>query len=832
MNRSPLHTGWTLRRRDASQAIPDAFAGPDWLPAAVPGTAHGTLLEHGLIPDPFHGTNENDVQWVGESDWLYQLHFDAPPPGLHADLVFDGLDTFATVWLNDQEILRTDNMFVPHRVPVGHLLRPTGNTLRLHFESAWHRGLEVQAAHGGPKPLWNGDPSRLHVRKAQYHYGWDWGPKLITAGAWGGIRLETYAARVYDLHCVPQPSDDLTSASVPVALALEGDLAGARATISLRDPDGVEAGRVTLDAAETLEHTFTVGHPRLWWPHTHGEQPLYTVQVTLERDGATLDASAKRVGVRRLRLLEVADAQGSSFTFEVNNVAIFCGGANWIPDDNLLPRITPARYRERIAQAKRANMNMLRVWGGGIYEDDSFYDVCDELGLLVWQDFMFGCGIYPAHEAFVESVKREATANITRLRHHPSLAFWAGNNEDYQLAHGLGLYDPDEAPESAARFPARVIYERVLPELLDALDPHRPYRPGSPWLGRDPDDQTRGDRHTWDVWGRAARPYRDYERLGGRFVSEFGMAGAPHLEHLHAHFAPEERHPHSRTFEHHMKAGEGLRRLNAYITDTQPLPADLAGYVFATQLVQSEALDCAYRIWRRGWGSPEHRLVSGALVWQLNDCWPVTSWAVIDSGGTPKPAYHAIRRALEAVTVSLWPRNPDTEAGRAEVWAVNATLEPVALTLELRAIALDGRELARTQRAVTLAANATTELGDWHPGASEPAVIAARLLDPQRPGAPAVARHVLFPEPWKHHLPHPPRLEIEHDAGRLRLRTDVPVKALQLECDAPLESNNFDLVPGETLTVGVHGTPREVRARYLGGSAVVRVDERALEVGD
>jgi beta-mannosidase len=300
------------------------------------------------------------------------------------------------------------------------------------------------------------------------------------------------------------------------------------------------------------------------------------------------------------------------------------------------------------------------------------------------------------------------------------------------------------------------------------------------------------------------------------------MAAAPSLAHLEAHLPPEERHPHSRTFEHHMKAGEGMRRLNAYITDTQPLPNDLAEYVFATQLVQSEALDCAYRIWRRGWGTQTNRNISGALVWQINDCWPVTSWSVIDSNGTPKPAYHTIKRALEAITVNLWPH-----ADKTEIWAVNASLEPIAATLELRAVTLDGREVGSTQREVTLAANASSELGTWQPDTSEPVVIAARLQAGR-----SLARHVLFPEPWKHHMPHAPKLEIERDAGRLRLRSNVPIKALQLECNAPLESNNFDLVPGEDLIIGVHGTPSTVQARYLGGTSSIIVSKGVIGVGD
>jgi beta-mannosidase len=816
-----LHTNWWFKRRDTARDLETDFSATnDWFQTQVPGTIYQGLLEAGLIPDPYFGTNELDVQWVAEADWLYRTRFDAPDLEPITELCFDGLDTFAVVWLNGHEILRTDNMFTPRRIDVSSLVRTKDNELRILFESAWRRGLEVQADHGGAKPLWNGDPSRLHVRKAQFHYGWDWGPKLVDAGPWREVRLETYRARIREWHCPVTVSDDLERAEVNVTLQLDGDLDGSRIELTILDADGRSVVNETLEAERLEAKRFELNNPRLWFPHLYGEQPLYNLRMTLVRDGIVLDEQTQRFGVRRLRIIQesVADEPGSSFTFEVNNIPMFIGGANWIPDDVMLARIRPERYHERVRQARDANMQMLRVWGGGIYEDATFYDACDELGILIWQDFMFACGLYPAHAEFQNSVKLEATANIKRLRHHPSLAIWTGNNEDYQLGYGRG-YRADLPPEQNPEMPARVIYERLLPELVSSLDPQRYYQPGSPFWGDDPDDPTQGDRHTWDVWGRAARPYRDYQQLEGRFVSEFGMAAAPNLETLKAALPPEEHTPWSAGFEHHMKAGEGMRRLSAYITDTQPTPPDLETFVYATQLVQSEALNCAYSIWRRRWGRPGKRAVSGALVWQINDCWPVTSWALIDSSQTPKPAYYSVKRALEPITVNLW-----TDGS---VWAVNGTLEPATLTLELRAVTLDGLELTRSERRVTLEPNATTELGTWQPDIHEPVVLAARLLN----GTRVVARAALFPEPFKHHRFGDPGLEVTRlNEHRLRLRVQRPAKGVYIS-DAKLSDNMLDLLPGDDQILEVTKEIQNLNVQWLGGQGRFNL-ELVLVTGD
>ncbi len=817
MRQLVLSANWLLKQRDATRALTDDFSAPDgWLPASVPGTVHQDLLAAGRIPDPFVGLNENEVQWVGEADWLYRCAFDLDTALLDAgqlDLCLDGLDTFATVWLNGQQVLTSDNMFVPQRLPVAELLRPGENELRLLFESALRRGQQRQAEYS-VLTAWNGDFSRLYVRKAQYAFGWDWGPCLITAGPWLPIRLEAYTRRIDEIHCPVEVAPDLSHATLPITVTLDAEGAGLTVRLELFGPTQEALDAATLPVAgNQVEHRFEVSAPQLWWPNGSGAQPLYRLVATLLREDAALDRRELRLGLRRLRLVQepLADEPGTTFLFEVNNTPIFCGGANWIPDDSFLPRITPERYRAQVQAAADANMNMLRVWGGGIYESDAFYDACDELGLLVWQDFAFACGIYPALDWFQASVKAEAEAAVRRLRHHPSLALWCGNNEDYQVAESVGAYDPTfEGDFTQTRFPAREIYERLLPAVCAALDPTRPYWRGSPYGGASTRDQTVGDRHTWDVWHGQMADYHDYPRFAGRFVSEFGMQSLPSMEVIAASVPPEERYPQSRALEFHNKATDGPRRLIAYLNDTVRIPERLEDYLYASQLMQAEALAAAYRGWRRRFGGPGRYAVAGALVWQLNDCWPVTSWAIVDSALRPKPAWYVIKRALAPLTVEL-----ARAANGAEVWAVNGLQSTLEAELVLRLWQLDGQPIREERRAVVLAPNQATELGRFAFDNENRPVVSAQLVV----GNQIVARAALWPEPFKYLTLTDPELEITRlDKNTLRVRANRPAKGVWLSArpEARWSDNMLDLLPGDEQMVTVQGSgASEAQARWL-----------------
>jgi beta-mannosidase len=818
-----LLSNWSLKQRDSTRTLPEDFAAVSgWLPAHVPGTVHQDLLASGHIPDPFVGLNERAVQWVGESDWLYRCVFDLAP-GISASetimLCFDGLDTFATVWLNGQQMLVSDNMFLPQRLPVGHVLRPEQNELRVLFESAAARARLLEARYGAQQ-AWNGDPSRVYVRKAQYQFGWDWGPCLLTAGLWRPVYLEAYQHRIAEVHCPIEVAADLGSATLPVQVTLE-----ARPAVDEAAPDVLVHVALHAPAGDLLQEMFLSlqGHearqrihldaPQLWWPLGYGSQPLYRLVVTLQRKGEVLDRRELRLGLRRLRLLQepLNDEPGTTFLFEVNNTPIFCGGANWIPADAFPPRVEAATYRALVQAAADANMTMLRVWGGGIYEEDIFYDLCDELGLLVWQDFMFACGIYPAHNWFQASVRAEAEANVRRLRHHPCLALWCGNNEDYQVAQSITIYRPAfQGDFTATPFPARELYERLLPAVCEALDPARPYWPGSPYGGADVHDPTVGDRHIWDVWHGEMADYHAYPQFTGRFISEFGMQALPDLATIASFATAEERYPQSQTLEYHNKAADGQRRLALYLSDNLRIPADLDGFIYATQFLQAEALAAAYQGWRRQWKGPGRYATAGVLVWQLNDCWPATSWSIIDSHLRPKPAYYVVRRELAPLTLGL-----ERTAGGVEVWAVNGLSASMEARLEVSVWALDGQQVKAERHLVSLAPQQATECGTFARGEGQTLVFGARLVVH---GAIA-ARRTLWPEPFKYLRLPDPCLEVARlDGERLRLRVAKPAKGVLLTSSQQVKwSDNFlDLLPDEDQEILAEGLGAgEIQVRWL-----------------
>lgn len=818
-----LSSGWQFRAMSPQVDLPALLqeqgsqAQAEWMPAQVPGSVHQELLALQKIPDPHIACNEAKIQWVGEQDWVYRLRFDATslPDTQQIELVFEGLDTFAHVWLNGEHLLDSDNMFVPARVSVKERLRAQGNELLLVFDAALRRGREQEALFGR-RQLWNGDSSRLYVRKAGYHYGWDWGPVILSAGPWKPIRLHAWDAKISDIHSRIMLSAGLDAARVDVRVQIEAQAsAQLTAHVQLLDPLGTPVCEATGPVRDGVANlAYSVMSPQLWWPHTMGDQPLYTQHTTLlDAQGQVLQRDTRRLGMRRIRLVQepVAGEAGSSFYFEVNNRALFTGGANWIPDDNLLTRIEPARYRARVKQAVDGNMSMLRVWGGGIYEDEAFYDACDELGVLVWQDFLFACGMYPAHDEFLKSVRAEAQTAVRRLRHRASLAIWCGNNEDYAVAESIGQYG---AGKDMAKFDGRTIYENLLPGVCAALDPDRPYWPGSPYSPcatgtLSSSDPTVGDRHSWEVWHVNMLPYQDYHKVQSRFISEFGMQSHPSLPLLERVIPAEEQFPNSRTLTWHNKAGptpstpDGHRRLAVYMSDNLRVPDTLAGHVYATQFVQAEAMRYAYQDFRSRWQTSGARAVGGALVWQLNDCWPVTSWAIIDSDGSPKPAWHTIRRAMAPIAVAL----------RAQAPGFQCTLmsdrdHAVAGVLHFKLYSHEGQCLHAHSMDCTAQANTSTAIplqADGLQIQGQPVVAEVTFISKDKT---LQARDVAWPEPFRYY----PldlagiRLEREPSSSSITLSAERPVKGVWLQSAHAQFADNFvDVLPGEAVRIPTQG---------------------------
>ncbi|KAF3918903.1 Beta-mannosidase [Dactylellina cionopaga] len=867
-----LRSNWAFKEKDSTD---------EWLEVAqFPTNIHLDLIKHKKIPDPFFEKNELKVGWVAEKHWTYKTVFPSPA-NLSENktyiLAFDGLDTYSTVLLNGKEILKSDNMFISHRIDVSAHLSKDGsqNELLLHFEPALERAKEIRDAYPDHVwKCWNGDTARLAVRKAQYHFGWDeliligtlehkdWGGVYITCGPWRDIRLEEYSARLSDLVATVSLTDDNKEATVTVKAHVDSPTNAnvaarnaAKVVLSIAGSHGVSDSTVSLESTAGIEAdgssvaTFKIDDPALWWPHGYGKQNLYTVTAKLiGPDNTIVDTISKKTGIRKAEVIQEEDKHGKSFYFRINGVDIYCGGSDWIPADNFTPRVTEEKYRDWLELMVHGNQAMIRVWGGGIFEEDIFYDLCDELGILVWQDFLFGCGNYPAFPEILESVKIESRQNVIRLRHHPSIVIYAGNNEDYQLQESFGLtYDyEDKNPENwlKTNFPARYIYEKILPDIMEEDGNGVFYHPGSPWGdGKITSDRTVGDMHQWNVWHGTQEKYQIFEHLGGRFNSEFGMEGFPHIQTIDSFLSPGsgERYQQSSTVDFHNKADGHERRIATYLVENFRTVEDFEGFIHLSQLVQSEALAYGYRGWRRQWG--DSRRCGGALVWQLNDCWPGTSWAIVDYYLRKKPAYYTIARALQPLGTGIQREHWDWSVTHArplaktkwESWITSSKLEAVRGKLVVRFISIStGKDVAEplVKEDIEIVPNGTTDrvfTGEVDNVTTEPHVLSVVLSVDGK----IVARDVDWPQPLKYHSFADRGLKIRFDLpgkadgkkrdaqGKIVIMVEKPLKGLVWEerTGVRVSDSAIDVVPGEEIIVDIFGLLKgeeELSWRYLG----------------
>ncbi|MEU3729305.1 glycoside hydrolase family 2 protein [Streptomyces sp. NPDC033538] len=655
--------------------------GESLLPAQVPGCVHTDLLTAGLIPDPFLGVNEPEVAWVGQRAWTYVRDVAATDTAEEdherTDLVFDGLDTAATVTLDGRELGRTRNMHRHHRFDVtGH-----HGLLKVDFASAYDEAASVRAL-TGERPNVYPEPFQ-YIRKMASSFGWDWGPTLVTAGIWRPVRLERWStARLAGVR--PLVTVEGGTGRVEVRVEIERTEAGTDRSLAVRATvAGVEA-RAAVDGTRAVL-TLDVPDVSLWWPRGYGAQPLYDLEVVLAEDEAQaepLDSWQRRIGFRNVELDRSADEHGTGFTFVVNGVRVFVRGVNWIPDDVFPSRITPERYRTRLRQTAEAGVDLVRIWGGGIYEDDSFYDACDELGLMVWQDFLFACAAYPEEQPLRGEVEAEARDNVVRLMPHPSLVLWNGNNENL-----WGFRDWDWEPGLAGDSWGGGYYLDLLPRVVAELDPTRPYTAGSPWSGswdHHPNDPAHGTHHSWEVWNR--RDYAEYRDSVPRFVSEFGWQAPPAMATLRRALPGERLAPDSPGMLHHQKAEDGNGKLNRGVERHFVLPEDdFDRWHYLTQVVQARAIAAGIEHWRSHWP-----VCAGTVVWQINDCWPVSSWAAIDGDGRLKPLYHELRRVYADRLLTL---QPGTDGPVLAV--VNQAAEHWQAPVTLRRMRADGTEVAR-----------------------------------------------------------------------------------------------------------------------------------------
>jgi beta-mannosidase len=715
---------WQFQVGSESPLSPD----PQWLPATVPGVAHLDLMANNKIPDPFYRDNETAVQWVGQADWIYRRTFNLPAHILAdqtIELVCDGLDTVATLHLNGQQIGAADNMFHPHRFNIRSAARAGENELRIHFQSPERIAAERQKQFG-LLPA-NEDDRRVWLRKAQCHFGWDWGPRLLTSGIWRDIRIESAShASLENIRAVV-PYADPEQAIVEVAVQLRRhkkpatdgkfhlDLAGAALEIHIllsHETSAFETQRQIFVSAmdTTAKVRFEVTNPKLWWPAGYGRPELYKLSVILLHEGQVIDVQSHDIGIRTIKLLQeldtpahpdaqVKDAIGRkgiprSFTFSVNGTKIFCRGANWIPADALLPRTTRQAYDALLDRAASANMNMLRVWGGGIYEDDVFYAACNRRGILVWQDFMFACGYYPEEAWFLDQIKIEAAATIKRLQNHPCVALWCGNNENHQAFHDRWF----RLKRPFSKQWGEPIYHRVLPEICAEQDPSRPYWPGSPFSpsSSDPLFALDGDVHRWDVWSHYA-PVENYLVDDSRFMSEFGFQALPAFATTLAFTAPQDRTLSSPIMIQHNKQVDGPDRLRKYATQIFNVPADtdLQAWTYITQVVQARAVQLGVDHWR---SRKPH--CAGALFWQHNDCWPVSSWSCVDYFNRAKALHFYARHFFAPIRTVLVPRAENLHAA-----LINDTRNSIAGSMTWTLYNAAGQVLWNFDRSVDVPAN-------------------------------------------------------------------------------------------------------------------------------
>lgn len=641
-----LHDGWTVR--PTAGPVPDEVAEAAPVAATVPGCVHTDLLAAGCIPDPYLDDNERLLAWVGLCDWRYETTFEwTPGDGDRVQLVFEGLDTVATVDLNGDVLATTYNMNRTYRLDVHDLLKAGTNRLSVTFASpvryADRASLEL-----GARPHVNHHPYNA-IRKMACNFGWDWGPDLATAGIWRPVTLQSWrTARLASV----RPVVDVDGARGLVEVHVDLECAATAVPVVVTAQVGGVEESLTIAAGETSGTvSVAVDDVDLWWPRGHGDQPLYDIDVTLQEGGGSpgsLDSWAGRVGFRTVRLVTEPDQAGTGYSFVVNDRPVFVKGVNWIPDDAFPHRVDRARYAERLAQAGEAGVNLVRVWGGGVFEADDFYDECDERGLMVWQDFLFACAAYSEEEPLLSEVTAEARDNVTRLMPHPSLVHWSGCNENI-----WGHADWEWESRLDGKSWGSGYYDEVLPAIVAELDPGRPYTPGSPSSPSPdlhPNDPAHGLTHIWDVWNQVDyTAYRDYRP---RFAAEFGWQGPPTWATLRRSLSDEPLTPESPGMIVHQKAMEGERKLTRGLVKHLPVPDDMDDWHWAMSLNQARAVQVGIEHFRAL--SPH---CSGSIMWQLNDCWPVTSWAAIDGDGRRKPLFYSMRHAHADRLVTVQPRD-------------------------------------------------------------------------------------------------------------------------------------------------------------------------------
>ena len=678
MNKFDLGGEWKFRKQGMN----------DWLDAKVPGCVHIDLMSNGLIDDPFYRDNESKVQWIGETGWEYEREFNITVKELawrHVELVCKGLDTYANVYLNDSLVIVADNMFRDWYSDLRRYLRFGKNVIRIEFPSIVN---ENKSRYDRMRLKFPGD-EKVVCRKAAYQFGWDWSPALITCGIWRPIYIRFWDdANVLGVRYIQKNLTD-TMALITAEVTINSNLKDSVRVDIYADSLQVigEMIKTGKSAVTVFRKNFTIRNPRRWWPNGMGLPELYRMDHVVTLNGKIVGKGQQKIGLRTIALVEEKDSIGRSFYFRVNGIPVFIKGANYIPQDNFPARSSDSAYRALITDVKDANMNMLRVWGGGIYEKDIFYDLCDENGIMVWQDFMFACAMYPGDKGFLNNVRVEAIQNIVRLRHHPCLALWCGNNEIDEGWKNWGWqkqYKYSKLDSMTVVGYYKNLFNKIIPDNIAKFDSARSYIPSSPRFGWGrKESMLQGDSHYWGVWW-GKEPFGIYEEKVGRFMSEYGFQGFPDLSTIDRFTLPEDRRLDSPVMKIHQKHPSGYEIIDEYLLRDYHKPKDFESYAYVSQLLQAKGLKVAIEAHRRA-----KPVCMGTLFWQLNDCWPAVSWSARDYFGKKKALFYSVRKLYQTFLVS-----PVVEKDRIRVYIVSDSIKAVKALLRIKLMDFSGKILS------------------------------------------------------------------------------------------------------------------------------------------
>ncbi|OUR95114.1 beta-mannosidase [Flavobacteriales bacterium 34_180_T64] len=755
-----------------------------WMSATIPGNVHSDLLDHKLIKDPFIGDNAVHLDWVSESGWEYQSNFsveDITFQKKHITLNFEGLDTYASVFLNDSLILKTDNAFREFEVDVKSIIK-SENELRIVFENTTTHEYAAKGNLSYQLP----EGSRIFTRKAQFQYGWDWGPKLNTSGIWRPIGLNAWNdLKIRDVYVDQIELNDSVAEFILDIKVHAEDKSNLSYNIYVNDKLNT-----TYSDQNKSKITFQIKNPKRWWPHNIGEPYLYNFKIVIRDNKTILDTFQLKKGLRTIELVTEKDSIGESFYFKVNDVPIYMKGSNYIPQNSMQNHVTDSHYENLLTDVVDANMNMLRVWGGGIYENDIFYDLCDEKGILVWQDFMFACAMYPGDADFLENVKQEAIENVTRLRNHASIALWCGNNENSEGWNRWGWQVNRSEEEKEEIWNNYLnVFDSILPKVV-AQYSNTDYWQSSPKYGRgNPKYKFEGDAHDWWIW-HDAYPFEHLEHNVPRFMSEFGFQSFPGYETIQYINQKDSLDISSEAFKTHQKQLRGFQLIDEYMHRDFPVPDTAEDYIYMSQVLQAYGITKGIEAHRRA--KPYNM---GTLYWQLNDCWPAISWSSIDFSGQWKALHYKIKKSFENILVSS-----SVVDDSLITYVVNDRLKNMAGTLSLKLIDFSGQELWKSNTLIEVDANSSKIYS----------VINLKGIDKTN----AVLVATVNNHSFNYYLSKPKELKlkpavIQQSIQKTETGFRIELSSTSLQKDVFLftdshghfSDNYFDLLPNETITI-------------------------------